>query len=82
MTIEVNASPIPEQLWVALRQILPPLVLFAVGRGWIAEDLATMLCAVAAVLVPIVYGQIKTWRRSASLIALANAVPDSVATVK
>lgn len=80
--IEVNSSPLPEQLWVALRQVVPPLVAYAVGRGWLADDTAAMLGALAAVLGPIVYGQVRTWNRSATLVTLANAAPDSVATVK
>ncbi|CAB4120775.1 hypothetical protein UFOVP5_12 [uncultured Caudovirales phage] len=82
MTIKVNASPLPEQIWVALRQAVPPVVAFAVGRGYLAGDTATMLGAVAAVLGPIVYGQVRTWKRSSDIMVLANAVPDSVATVK
>ena len=82
MTIEVEASPLPGSLWMLLRQIIPPIIAFSVGRGWIADDTASLIGAVAATLVPIIYGQTRTWNRSSALLALANAVPDSIALVK
>jgi len=82
MTIKVAASPLAGSLWMALRQILPPVIAYAVGRGWIADDTAALLAAVGAGAAPIVYGQVRTWKRSKALVELAQAVPDSIAVVK
>lgn len=82
MTIKVDASPLAGSLWMALRQIVPPVIAFMVGRGYIADDTAAMLAAVAAGAAPIIYGQVRTWKRSQALVTLAEAVPDSVAVVK
>jgi len=82
MTIEVPASALAGSLWMALRQTVPPLIAFAVGRGWIADDTAAMLGALGAALVPIVYGQVRTWKRTSELQILANSVPDAVARLK
>jgi len=80
--IEVSRSPWREQFWTAVRQIVPPVVAFAVGRGWLANDTAAMLAAVAAGLWPIVYGQQRTYQRSQQLAAVADKVPDDVAVLK
>lgn len=80
--ITVPASPWPEQLWTTARQIVPPVVAFAMGRGWLASDTAAMLAAVGVGLYPIVMGQLKTWDRSKKLATLADAVPDALAVTK
>lgn len=82
MTIEVPASPLAGSFWMALRQIIPPVIAYMVGRGYIAHDTAAMLGAVGAGVAPIIYGQVRTWKRSKALVSLAQAVPDSIAVLK
>ena len=65
-----------------IRQVLPPLVAFAVGRGWLANDSATLVAALAAIAVPILDGQRVSLRRSRALIRLGTIVPDDVAVVR
>jgi hypothetical protein len=80
--IKVPRSPWREQFWTAVRQIVPPVITFAVGRGWLANDTAVMLGAVALGLWPIIYGQQRTLERSRQLAIAAEAAPDHVAVVK
>ena len=79
-----HATPVPDQLWAGLRQIVPPIVAFAVGRGWLASDLAVLLGVVGGVMYPIVLGQLKTRLRAKQLATVASSpkVPDSVAAIK
>ena len=82
--IIVNDSPLPDQLWAAVRQVAPPALTFMIGRHWIADDTSTLLCVAGGVIWPIVAGQLKTRRRAQQLAAIAASpqVPDSVARVK
>lgn len=82
--VEVHSSPLPDQLWAAARQAIPPVVAFAIGRHWIADDVGTVILAIAGVLAPIIAGQLKTRKRAQQLatIAASPQVPDSVATIK
>lgn len=78
----VPASPLPEQLFTAARQVIPVAAAYFAGRGWITEDAATMIVGLAGILAPIIWGQIKTLERSRKLAALADALPDDVAVTK
>lgn len=80
--LEIDASPRPYQVFVLIRQVLPPLVAFAVGRGWLADDSATLVVALAAIAVPILDGQRISLRRSRALIRLGAIVPNDVAVVR
>jgi len=82
--IQVNDSPLPDQLWAAVRQIAPPVMAFALGRHWVPDDLAVVLGVAGGILWPIVAGQIKTRERAKQLSVIANdrRVPDAVAVVK
>ncbi len=82
--IEVNASPLPDQAWAAVRQIAPPVMAFLIGRHLISNDLAIMLGVVGAVIWPIVAGQIHTRHRATQLanIAADPRVPDAVAAIR
>lgn len=65
-----------------LRQALPPIAAFAVGRGYVAGDTAALIGALVAIVWPIIDGQRRTYKRSRTLAALAARVPDDVAVVK
>jgi hypothetical protein len=82
--ISVNASPLPDQLWAAVRQIAPPVMAFLIGRNLITDDIAILLGTAGAIVWPIVQGQIKTRHRAKQLATVANdpRVPDAVASVK
>ncbi len=82
--IAVNSSPLPDQLWAAVRQIAPPVMAFAIGKGWIGNDAGILLGSVGAIVWPIVAGQIKTRERAQQLTTIAGdaRTPDAVATVK
>lgn len=80
--LEVNSSPLPDQLWAGLRQVAPPLLAFALGRGWIPDDIVPVATVVGGVVWAIIAGQLKTRRRAKELTALASAAPDSVAVLR
>lgn len=83
--IEVRKSPLVDQLWALLRQVVPPTVTFLIGRHWIPDDVASLLLAIfAGVAVPIAMGQAKTRKQSQQLsdIAASPDVPDSVVKLK
>jgi hypothetical protein len=81
-TITVPASPWPEQLFTAARQIVPVVGAYAVGRGWLSADTATVIGGVLAIVAPIAWGQVKTWDRSKKLANFADQLPDHVAVTK
>ena len=81
-SIEVHGSPLPDQLWAAVRQIAPPVMAFALGKGWLENDVAALLGALGAIVWPIVAGQLKTRLRATQLATVAASAPDDVATVK
>jgi len=82
--ILVNASPIPDQLWAAVRQVAPAIATFAIGRGWIADDVVVLMTVVVGVVWPIVVGQMKTRKRATQLATVAASpdVPEHVAAIK
>lgn len=83
-TVIVHSSPLPDQLWAALRQIAPAATAFALGKGYIDNEMAVLLAAVGGVLWPIVAGQLKTRRRAIELatVAASPEVPEHVAQFK
>ena len=80
--IVVNESPIPDNIATALRSIAIAVGAWAVGKGYLEEDIASALGTVLLVLVPFVWSQIKTYKRSNQLATLAERAPDSVAVTK
>lgn len=82
--IEAHASPVPDQAWSGVRSVLMAVSAFALGRGWIQGDTATLLAAVVGVAGPFVIGQLKIRRRSTELATVAAhpATPSDVAVLK
>jgi hypothetical protein len=82
--IEVNASPVQDQLWAGIRQIAPALMAFLIGRNLIQNDTAILLGVVGGIAWPIIAGQLKTRRRAVDLATIANdkRVPDEVAVIR
>jgi uncharacterized membrane protein len=83
-TVEVHPSPLPDQLWALLRQVVPPVATFAIGKGWLANDTAAMLGMVGAAVWAFVAGQLKTRRRAIELAQVAQSpeVPAHVARLR
>lgn len=82
--VQVDDSPLTVQLWAGVRQLAPPLMAFAIGRHWLADDLSIVLGVGGAILWPIIAGQLKTRARQKELIGIASdkRVPDAVAVLK
>ena len=83
-TIEAHASPLPDQLWAGLRQLAPAAMAFALGRGWLATDMAVLLGVAGGMVWPIIIGQMKTRRRAQELASVAANpdTPDHVAVLR
>ena len=69
--IEVNASPLPDQAWSAIRALVLAATAFALGRHWIEGDLATLIGTAVGIVLPIVSSQIKTRHRATQLANIA-----------
>jgi hypothetical protein len=80
--IEVHASPLLDQLWAGLRQVAPPAVAYAAGRGILQDDTGTFILVLFGVVWPIVAGQLKTRRRATELATVTASAPDHVAVLK
>lgn len=84
--IIANASPVPEQLAAALRQLILALAMVATALGYskAAGDLNLVLQVIGpfAAVVSIILGQLKTRVASQNTAKLAAAVPNSIAVVK
>lgn len=81
-TITVTESVVPGAITSLARQIGLVVGGWAVGKGYLDNDTATMLGTLGLIALPLVYGQAKNWMTHRKLVALANVAPDSVATVK
>jgi hypothetical protein len=77
--LSVPASPWRKQVLKTVRQVVPPVITFALGRGWLADDTAALVAALAAIAWPIIDRQ-RTYARSQHLTVLALA--DDVAVLK
>lgn len=82
--VEAHASPLPDQLWALMRQVVPPLAAYAAGRGWLSDDTMLLLGATGAAVWAFVAGQLKTRRRALELASVAAnpATPDHVAKLR
>ncbi len=74
--IEAHASPVPDQAWSGIRSVIMAVSAYAMGRGWIAGDTATLLAALVGVVGPFIVGQLKIRRRAKDLATVA-AHPDT-----
>ncbi len=82
--IEAHASPVPDQAWSGIRSVIMAVSAYAMGRGWIAGDTATLLAALVGVIGPFIIGQIKVRRRATELATVAAhpATPNDVAVLR
>lgn len=75
-------SPLPDQAASGARAGILALTAFALGRHWIAGDVATIITTMVGIVAPIVLSQLKTRHRATQLgnIGRDKRVPDSVVT--
>ena len=79
--LTIPASPVPEQLTAAVRTLLAALGGYAVARGWLAADVAAAIVPVLLIGGPLLWSQFRVLRGNAAMRAMADKLPDSVATV-
>lgn len=80
--IEISDSTTATQIATLARYVVTTLGGYALGKGWIEEDLLQMLVALVAVVAPSAYGIYKSYVHKRQLITVASAAPDNVAVVK
>ena len=82
--VEANASPLPDQLWTAFRQLVLALSAFALGKEWIDGEAAALIAAILGIAAPVVMGQLKVRRRAKELatVAASPEVPDKIARLR
>ncbi|TCD04284.1 hypothetical protein EYB45_08540 [Erythrobacteraceae bacterium CFH 75059] len=79
--IHVPASSLGEQITTLLRYVVTAVGGYALGRGWIDDDLLQMLIALVTIAVPSALGIYRTWRNQRKLRTVAEMVPNSIAVV-
>jgi hypothetical protein len=80
--IVVNPNPVPQQAWVAIRDVLKVLGGYLVGRGLLDAQTLEILLGAFLVIGPMVWAQLRTRRQTAQLTVVADAAPNRVAVVK
>lgn len=80
--IVVHETPLPDQAWALFRQLIPPIVAFLLGKGILDDSEATMILSVSAIVLPIIWGQLKTRLRAKQLATLEGKVSDRILTTK
>lgn len=79
--ITVTDNTLEGQIATFARYLLTSVGGFALGKGWIDNDVLQLLTGLATVAAPTAYGIYKTYTSKQRLIAVAEAAPNSVATV-
>lgn len=81
--ILVNSSPLPDMVMALGRDAGKLLAAYALGKGWIQGDDATLLAGLGG-LALVAYGQWKTFKRANQLstIAASPETPDHLAQIK
>lgn len=76
----------PNSMWGQLaalaRYLLTAFGAFALGRGYIDNELLQLLTGLFTVALPTAYGIYKTWQSKQKLVEMADATTDDVAVVK
>lgn len=78
---EVTDETLIGQLTTLVRYLLTSFGGYALGKGWIDNELLQALLGLVAVVVPAAYGVYKSYTNKTRLIIAAKSAPDSVATV-
>lgn len=82
LPIRVRASSVPATAASAARTIFSGLVIFALGKGWIAPDDVQGLTLIAGAVISMIWGPAKVSQRHRKLVTAASAAPDAIAQVK
>lgn len=80
--VTVPSSALPESTLTLLRYALVTLGGVFVSKGWLSDSDLNAIVGVLLIVIPTVYGIIKTKRNQAVQVTLADKLPDSVARVK
>lgn len=80
--VTVPASAIPEGALTLARYALVSLGGVFVSKGWLSDSDLNALVGALLIIVPTIYGIVKTKRNQAVQVTLARKLPDSVAQVK
>ena len=79
--ITIGESALPAQTGSAIRAFLLALGGYLAGKGWIDANLAAAAVPVLMIIGPTIWAQMTVRRSHAQRVALADAVPDAVASV-
>lgn len=79
--MEVTDNTLVGQLTTLARYILTSFGSYALGKGWIDDELLQLLVGLTAVVVPTAYGVYKSYTNKTRLIIAADAAPDNIAKV-
>lgn len=77
----VTDSTLEGQVATLARYLLTTLGGYALGKGWIDNDLLVLLTGLLTVAIPTAYGIYKTYTSKVRLIKAASAAPEFVARV-
>lgn len=77
----VTDSTLEGQITTLVRYILTTAGGYALGKGWIDDDLLVVLTGLLTVAAPTAYGVYKTYTSKRRLIVAAEAAPDDKAVV-
>lgn len=84
--IIVSDSSVPKQIITGAQYLVAMACSFALGRGWIGQDLVAQIAAATPAVVAVAYGVYKTWRNNEDKKTIINnpktTVPASVALVQ
>lgn len=80
--IVVNPNPAPQQVWVAIRDVLKVVGGVLVAKGSLDSATLEILLGAFLIIGPMVWAQVRTRQTTAKLTVLADAAPNRVAVVK
>lgn len=79
--ITVTDNTLEGQITTLARYLLTAVGGFALGRGWIDNELLQLLTGIVTVAAPTAWGIWKTLQNKRQLITVAEAAPSDVANV-
>lgn len=80
--IVVNPNPVPQQAWVAIRDVLKVAGGVLVAKGALDDATLEILLGAFLVIGPMVWAQVRARRQTAQFTTLADVAPNRVAVVK
>lgn len=80
--IIVKDGTLVGQLGALGRYILTAGGAYALGKGWVDQELLQLLTGLLTIAAPALYGVWKTWHNKSRLLTVAEAAPNNIAMVK